>query len=241
MEKDILLEDKRVKDLGKNVKYNEGFNSKILEFVGRSTSRYYCGDTCLVLGPSIGCEIESDLKNYFKTITCIDGSENIIVSIKKVEPSFNYHVSLFENFDTDDIFDTILINHVLEHVKAPIEILKKYKNYLTNNGKIIITVPNANSLHRLIGVEMNLLNNVTDLNEGDARIGHRRVYTLENLKADIQKSGMGIEKIGGIYLKPLSNCQMTIFNDEIIDALYIVGMIEDFQKYCAEIYAVCHK
>lgn len=241
MENDISLEKERIRELGKKVRYNEGFNSKIIEFVGRTTNRYYYGSTCLVLGPSIGGELESELKNYFKKITCVDGSEDIIASIRNVEPSFNYHVSLFENFYTDDVFDTILINHVLEHVKDPVEILNIYKNYLTENGKIIITVPNANSLHRLIGMEMNLLKNVTDLNEGDIRIGHRRVYTFESLEIDIQKSGMQIEKMGGILLKPLSNCQMTTFSGNIVNALYTIGTIENFQKYCAEIYAVCYK
>ncbi|MPN55923.1 hypothetical protein SDC9_203607 [bioreactor metagenome] len=43
----------------------------------------------------------------------------------------------------DEKFDYITLFHVLEHLKDPIQLLKKLETKLTDSGEIIIEVPNA--------------------------------------------------------------------------------------------------
>jgi len=53
---------------------------------------------------------------------------------------------LYQNFDISNFpnkkFDIIVSLGTLEHMDNPFQILKKFKNFLKNNGKIIITSPN---------------------------------------------------------------------------------------------------
>jgi len=50
----------------------------------------------------------------------------------------------------EERFDVILSADVLEHLRDPWEILRKLQRYLTSNGKVIISLPNA-GFHGLLG------------------------------------------------------------------------------------------
>lgn len=52
---------------------------------------------------------------------------------------------------------------------------------------------------------MGLLEMEKQLNEGDIRIGHRRVYDMKSLKNDFMDAGLEIVTSGGYWLKPESN------------------------------------
>jgi 2-polyprenyl-3-methyl-5-hydroxy-6-metoxy-1,4-benzoquinol methylase len=45
----------------------------------------------------------------------------------------------------ENSFDLIILNHVLEHISRPEEIINSLKKHLNKNGKILISVPNYNN------------------------------------------------------------------------------------------------
>ena len=47
-------------------------------------------------------------------------------------------------------------------------------------------VPNGHSIHRLVAVKMGLLKDPCELNQRDKSLGHRRIYTPETLRKDIE-------------------------------------------------------
>lgn len=56
-----------------------------------------------------------------------------------------------EHFKTQEKFDVILMRHLLEHIEKPSEILDKICSLLdTENGILLIVVPNINSIGRFI-------------------------------------------------------------------------------------------
>ncbi|MGI9534622.1 MAG: class I SAM-dependent methyltransferase, partial [Thermodesulfobacteriota bacterium] len=61
-----------------------------------------------------------------------------------------YGIEIFEGFIEDlDInmkFNAITMFHILEHLTDPLQILKKVSSHLTDNGKLLIVIPNADSL-----------------------------------------------------------------------------------------------
>src|SRR5262249_37273902 len=77
--------------------------------------------------------------------------------------------SLFEEFDTRERFDTIVLSHVLEHVTDPVALLRRCAELLEARGVVLVAVPNAGSVHRRIGVEMGMLTVVAELSEADVR------------------------------------------------------------------------
>jgi 2-polyprenyl-3-methyl-5-hydroxy-6-metoxy-1,4-benzoquinol methylase len=46
--------------------------------------------------------------------------------------------------EIDEKFDTIFLNHVLEHVENPSNLINRLKDKLSKNGKVIIEVPHGN-------------------------------------------------------------------------------------------------
>jgi hypothetical protein len=81
-----------------------------------------------------------------------------------------------------------------------------------------------------------MLGAVTELNDDDRRIGHRRVYTRDALVEDVEASGLRVEHAGGVYLKPLSNAQVESWPEELIQAFYEVGKLHP--ELCAELMVV---
>jgi SAM-dependent methyltransferase len=141
--------------------------------------------------------------------------------------------SLFENFDTDDRYDLIIMSHVLEHVENPI-------NILSENGKIVGIVPNSQSIHRRLAVYMGIQELLDSLSPRDLMVGHLRVYSIETLESDLNKSGLVSEEIKGFFLKPLSNGQLIQFDANLISALLKVSE-EIPSELCANVGFVAKK
>jgi len=157
-------------------------------------------------------------------------------------PHIICHHSYFELFDLtpQKQVDIILGNHVLEHVDNPVEVLSRSKNWLKNTGYAIFSVPNANSLHRKIGVKLNLLNTVYDLNDQDRLVGHQRVYDQEALLQDVISAGYKIIEVGGFNLKLVSQKQMKDWSQDLIRAIFEVSR-ECPPDICSNLYVVCKK
>lgn len=203
--------------------------------------KYFVGNTVLELGCADG-GMTKLLLDDFESITVVDGSKNAVNRLKlqigsnKVETIVSY----FEDIKLNRKFDTLLMGHILEHVDDPVYILDKFKSCLTDKGRIIITVPNAKSFHRIAGVKMGYLKSIYELNETDKRIGHKRVYDFERLKTDIEKSKLNISTRDGYWLKFLNNKQIEeSWNDELIKVYMELG--SQFLENAAEIVVVCEK
>ena len=222
--------------------YSNPFHSKLLEYSVEKIKPFYSSGNCLVCGPSIKGEIEKDLPDYYDRIICIDKDEDILNTFKDNVKSdkFELMIDNLEALDLDRLtnikFDTILVLHILEHLNNPINFLKTFKSLLTINGKIIIIVPNAESLHRCLGVKMGIINNIYDLSEEDIRIEHKRIYSMYSLELTIKEAGLELYNISGILLKPFHNALMQTLSNEILDGLN--KMSDEFDDNCADILAV---
>jgi SAM-dependent methyltransferase len=212
------------------------FDYILADYGFKTIKPFFKGETALELGPASGFMTKLLVKE-FKTLDLVEGSADLLNEIPD-HPNVTKHCSFFENFSTDQLFDTIIMSHVLEHIADPVFVLSKVKTWLKNDGVLIISVPNAKSLHRLAAVEMGLLKSPYELNERDHQLGHYRVYSLDILQDDILKAGFTIVEKGGYFLKPVSNGQIeSHWTREMIDGFYKLG--QKFSDHCAEIFVVC--
>lgn len=217
------------------------FDRKLIEYRYLAIKKYFKGKECLELGPADG-EMTKYLINDFQHLDLVDGSQNLLNMVPDY-PNVSKYCKMFEEFEPDPQgkrYDTIIMEHVLEHIEKPVEVLIKIKDLLSENGVLIIGVPNAKSFHRLAAVKMGLLNSEYDLNERDLKLGHYRVYDLEKLQKDIESAGLKINNTGGVFLKFLSNNQIEKYlNNQIMDAYFELS--NDFSNNCAEIFVVSSK
>ncbi len=212
------------------------FDKRLIRFRYETIKSKLVGKIGLELGPAEG-EMTQFLINDFESLTIVEGSSDLLAQIPERGNLVKIH-ALFEEFQPQQPFDSIILEHVLEHVDDPVGLLERVKNWLTPEGRLFLGVPNGNSIHRLVAVKMGLLDNPCQLNSRDHALGHRRVYTSQTFRADIEKSGLKVLEIGGVYFKPLSNSQIQEnWSEEMIQGFYELG--KDFPELAAEIYAVC--
>ena len=164
------------------------------------------------------------LENIVKSQIVVEGSKKILDSFSFKSKKTIFIESYFEDFNYKNKFDVILANHVLEHVDNPIELMKeKFHKWLSDDGIAFITVPNAKSIHRLIGKQMQMINTEYDLNDSDIKAGHKRIYDIDLLKNHIQKANLKIIEMGGYNIKMVSLLQMQDWNQELLDAIFEVS------------------
>ena len=212
------------------------FDKRLIRFRYETIKPKFVGTRALELGPADG-QMTQFLVDYFKDLTVVDASADLLAQIPG-RPGLTKVHSLFEEFSPANGFDTIILEHILEHVEDPVGLLARAKQWLFPHGRLFAGVPNGHSIHRLAAVKMGLLEHPCHLNTRDHALGHRRVYTHATFRADIERSGLCVQEMGGVYFKPLSNAQIQAnWTEEMIQGFYQLG--KDFPENAAEIYAVC--
>lgn len=174
---------------------------------------------------------------HFDRYVVVDASKAVIDNFHRKFPETKIEVveKFFEEFQSDEKFDVVMLGFVLEHVDDPVLIIDLYKKFLAPGGKIFITVPNSEVLNRRLGNVAGLLPDMLELSEHDHMAGHKRYYSVQSLTEDIEKAGCSVVKFEGIYLKPFTTKQMISleFDDSIIEALCTVGV--DYPELCCGI------
>ena len=193
------------------------------------------GRHMLEMGCATG-ELTSLLFGSAERYDVVEGSSKNIEITKARVPQARYFCALWEEFKPADRYSDVVVNCALEHVEDPVATLARAKQWLEPGGVIHVVVPNADSLHRLVGVEMGIIESRTTLSASDVRIGHRRVYDLDHLLSDIRSAGLEPVHWQGIFLKVVSNQQMLGWDPALIHALHRVG--QRFPSSCAELYVV---
>ena len=209
---------------------------RIVEVIARMR-----GDSLLDVGCGVGnlCRAVSDRATK---VVGLDGSPTRIDIARQgtSDENVEYVAELFEDFQPDQTFDTVVLNNVLEHVDNPVDLLKRVAHWLAPRGITIITVPNAYSLNKRIGLRMGLISSLYELTDGDRVKGHVRVYDRNSLTDDIEAAGLRVTFSGGLFLKPFSNAQMESFaNEDLLEALYEVG--KELPDYCGSLMLCAEK
>lgn len=170
----------------------------------------------------------SVFEKHFDRHVVIDASPAVIENFRQRHPDAKVEIaqSYFEEFDTPERFDVIVFGYILEHVDDPVRILKHFRRFLAPNGRMFVSVPNAEVLNRRLGHLAGMLPDMQTLSEHDLLLGHKRYYTVDSLREDIEQAGYTIERMEGIYLKPLTTNQMLSLNldEKIIQALCLAAI-----------------
>lgn len=231
-----MITKNKLNDIANNSLYCAGASGMTIKYSFEIFKRYIKGKNILELGSAEGVMTEFFYKMPLD-LTIVEGAEVFCKRLKERFPKAKVINSLFEDFHSEEKFDNIILGHVLEHVDNPVEILKKLKPILSPNGTILAAVPNSNSIHRQAAVKMGILEKTNSMSELDYHHGHKRVYSINEFKNDFIQAGFNIKKIGGYWLKPVSNKQIEeSWTEEMLIAFMALG--ELYPEIAAEIYVV---
>jgi trans-aconitate methyltransferase len=189
----------------------------------------------LELGCATG-ELTAQLAPLAPDYHVVEGSRRNIEIARARVPQVRFTQAIWEDFEADMSYSDILLINALEHAAEPLPLLRRARTWLEPDGRIHVIVPNGLSLHRLVGVEMGMLDEPVSLSEADRQIGHYRNYTVETFLRELARADLQMEYWRGIFLKLMSNAQMLDWSWDLIRALDRVG--QRFPVNCAMLYAV---
>lgn len=155
----------------------------------------------------------------------LEGSQNIIARYRiETSPpaSVTIHHAYFEHVHFKQIFDAIEMGFVLEHVDDPGLILRRFRSFLKPGGVLFVSVPNARSLHRLLGQAAGFMQDIYALSKFDRDLGHKRYFDSQSIAQLVEECGYTLLHRIGLVLKPLTTSQLHQLSlDERVEKAFI--------------------
>lgn len=132
------------------------------------------------------------------------------------QPDVAAHVAVIENYiehaelpATDGpACDLVIVSGVIHETQAPQALLEAALLHLAPGGRLLVTVPNARSFHRLLAVEMGLIAATTEVTERNRLFGQPKVYRAEDLRELMVRLNLVEESLEGYLFKPFTHPQM---------------------------------
>lgn len=140
-------------------------------------------------------------------------------------------------------YDMIICSSLLHEVESPEKLLQAMAGCANENTVIHINVPNANSMHRLLGRAMGILSNIHDKSESNMDFQQNNIFDIDTLKKIVHENGFEVFESGSFFVKPFSHAQMYdmmqkgIIDDKVLDGLYSLG--KDMPDFGSEIFVNC--
>jgi Methyltransferase domain len=213
--------------------------------------RVRAGEARTVL--EVGCGSELLYKHYLKDSAPLDAwvivepvrefveqarladLPNAIVINGPVETSTDRIRDAFCNEPPDLIIAASLL-HELSDVHA---FLASVITLMERRTVLHVNVPNAGSLHRRLAQAMGLIGKPTEFSDRNRSLLQHRVYDLQTLICDIERSGLRVIETGGGLIKPFTHKQMeeisSVIGEDILDGLYVLG--RHHPDWASEIFA----
>lgn len=150
-----------------------GKNKQVLD-VGCSEgllSKRMNQNNCTVVGIELDAEAALEAKSFCKEVITGD-----VESVDLKPEYINY-------------FDVIVFADILEHLRNPLEVLKKFKKYLNDEGYIIISVPNISNWRIRL---LQLFGNFEYSEYGILDSGHLRFFNEKSARKLVNDAGFEI-------------------------------------------------
>jgi len=224
-------------------KYQYGFD---LEVRKRLLSRWLphldAGRPSLEMGSFDG-SMTSLLLEELSDLEIVEGSAELARLVhERLGSLTRVNTSLFEEFAPSRLFRQIFLVHGLEHLDDPVKVLASAATWLEPDGVLLVAVPNARALSRLIAVEMGIVDSPESVTAGEKLHGHRVTFTSDSLRSTVESANLHVIEEGGVVLKTLANFQFDLaMAAGIVDEAYIDAcdaLSRSYPDFSSSIYVV---
>jgi hypothetical protein len=142
--------------------------------------------------------------------------------------------------------DVTVVSSLLHEVEKPNEFLQAVRNITKPGGLIVIIVTNKNSLHRILGVHLGLLNSLDQKTSTEIHMQQSHgAYSIAELEIELQKANLDVLHSGTIFPKLFSHKQMSdLIAQNVIDPNFLETMnalSSNLQGFGSEILAVARR
>jgi len=168
-----------------------------------------------------------------------DHAKEIAENYQNVKVSQTFLEDAAESLAKEN-FDYIICSSLLHEVEYPRKLLQAINYLCGKNCTVHINVPNARSIHRLLAMEMGLIDNAFTPSETNIRMQQHGVFDICSLTKMVEENGFEVIASGTYFVKIFTHSQMqSMLDHKIIDSSVLDGMdrlIKYFPEYGSELY-----
>jgi len=139
-----------------------------------------------------------------------------------------------DGFEPCGRFDHVVMTSLLHEVADPGALLTRARGWLRHCGRVHLTLQNPHSIHRLVAIEMGLLERPHETSERGQLYGTQRMLDADALVALGEQAGLRVCERGGVLLKPLPNSAMAELAPQVLEGFERVA--HHFPEHCAMTY-----
>ena len=137
-------------------------------------------------------------------------------------------------------YDYIILSALIHEVSNAREILDDVYELCSDDTVLHINVPNARSIHRLLAVEMGIIEDIHEVSDLGKKLQQNSVYDIDGMRGLLSDCGFEVLESGSFFPKFLSYSQLEkMLRGQIIDERFFAGMYalgKYFPDYGSEIY-----
>lgn len=116
-------------------------------------------------------------------------------------------------------YDAVLLSSVMHETSEPLRLLRSAAALLAPHGWLLVNVPNALSMHRLLAVHMGLIDRPDAVTERNSKLGQGIVHTVDSVRTLLAAAGFAPPEFEGYMMKFLTHVQMQNLVDSIGPAI----------------------
>jgi trans-aconitate methyltransferase len=113
----------------------------------------------------------------------------------------------------------VVAAHIVNELPDPVGFLRRFPELLAPGGLVHTTVTNPASVHRLVAMEMGLIERPDALSERGSALATKEIFDQEGFEALAARAGLLCIHREPVLLKPLTNAQLSELPDAVIDGL----------------------
>jgi SAM-dependent methyltransferase len=114
-------------------------------------------------------------------------------------------------------FDHVLLCNLVHELPDPVDLLRRAAARLAPHGLVHLSLQNPDSIHRLVAVEMGLIEDVREVSARGDRFGTLGLWGADDLVRLAREADLGVVAWEGVMLKPLPNGMMAELPPEVLD------------------------
>lgn len=116
-----------------------------------------------------------------------------------------------------DGFDHVLACNLIHEMGDPVALLARARAVLAHDGLVHLSLQNPRSIHRLVALEMGLIDDLHEISERGRRFDTLGLWGADELVQLAREAGLGVIAREGVMLKPLPNAMMAALPPDVLD------------------------
>jgi SAM-dependent methyltransferase len=179
----------------------------------------------------VGCGLEPLFTYWkgFRELAIVEPSPEFCAHARRLAPD---NVRVVQGFleavaaELGRSFSFVVIASLLHEVEEPKALLRALRDLAAPETVLHFNVPNVYSFHRLLALEMGLIDDIFAASEMEKRFQRQTRFDRASFSALLEDAGFELLDFGTYFIKPFAHAQMEqLFDRGVLSAKAIDGLV----------------